>query len=1077
MEYRRLGRSELQVSVVGFGTCQLRLVPEKQAIETLLKGFALGVNIIHTAPDYGNAEEVVARAVRHTESRVIVASQGYDVPGNTNGPVSHFEKLFETTCERLGSDRLDLYGIACIDDREIHRENVWGRHGMIEFLLRMKEQGRLGGIFCTTHGAPDYVSTLVTRGVFDAVMIAYNVLGYHLLSYPPPLDRQVESLPRNQQEIFPLCREHDVGVMIMKPLGGGLLCDSKAFPPRHIRKDTLGTTTAGDMLRAILTHPEVACVVPGTASVEEAEQNALSGHGPIAVGRTTQAHLADVVTDLRATVCSRCGACDALCSQHLAVSSIFWAGLFHQHPSAVFEQPDNIEYFRLHPHLESICSTCPNITCTCPAGIDIPGSLTQMHSQMLDLMRQKLIPPPDGNELCGDGGFGARIVSLDVPKVMESGRLYLCRLLVENAGERGWHPGYPELKARVALGVFIGDRRTQTIEVTQDVHRGGRWHFTFEVTAPLEADRFRLRLQLLGEHQQFSERLGPIVASEDIVVRRAPRSEPVPTPVEVPRPYDVAWLEHNLPSSFRRGEICHVYLRVENRGARYWHAAHPENWVEVVVYIGGVLHRTARLPGDVPPGRQALLTIPVAFPDTADEGKWTVTVSFVEQNVAWFHDQDMAPLVVDVRAEEPETGAIADACAIAKRSNWGMWQPGGGIARSRTGRRYPVFLADARGCRVRDAEGNEWMDYVMAGGSALLGYANPEIQAAIARQLASSAVLTLAHMLEITVTKMLCDTIPCAEMVLFGKHGSDMCTAAIRTARLHTGRRKVLFSGYHGWHDWYVETLQPRLKASEPDTLFRFDLNDLGSFQALIDAHRGEIAAVIVEPAAQASTLDGPTREADPVVLRQVADLCHEQGGVLIFDEIVTGFRYPHGSVQRATGVIPDLACFGKALSGGMPLSALVGKRRVMETALQAAYMPTFRGEVYSLAAAEAALEIHAREDIPARIDAIGRSLKEAVNGVSRDLNVQGALLGVPFRMIYVFDEPDTERRVVMRTILQQELLQRGVLTYKGFMLPSIAHGALDIEHTVSVFKDALTRVQEISADRTFVRHLEIPWF
>ena len=110
MEYRRLGRTELHVSAVGAGTCQLRLVPEKQAIDTLLRGFALGVNIVHTAPDYGNAEEVVARALTYTDSKVIIASQGYDVPGNSHGPVAHFERLFETTCERLGSDRLDLYG-------------------------------------------------------------------------------------------------------------------------------------------------------------------------------------------------------------------------------------------------------------------------------------------------------------------------------------------------------------------------------------------------------------------------------------------------------------------------------------------------------------------------------------------------------------------------------------------------------------------------------------------------------------------------------------------------------------------------------------------------------------------------------------------------------------------------------------------------------------------------------------------------------------------------------------------------------------------------------------------------------
>jgi glutamate-1-semialdehyde 2,1-aminomutase len=552
-----------------------------------------------------------------------------------------------------------------------------------------------------------------------------------------------------------------------------------------------------------------------------------------------------------------------------------------------------------------------------------------------------------------------------------------------------------------------------------------------------------------------------------------------PAPADVPPPYRVAWLEHNLPTSFRKGELCQVYLRVENRGSRHWQASHPEGrWVELVVYIGTDLHRTTRLPRDVAPGEAVLLTIPVAFPPDAENGKWTVTISFVEQNVAWFHESGMDPLMVDVRAEEPEHGALAAACAIARRSNWGMWQPSEGITRSRMGCRYPMFIEHAEGCRVRDPEGNEWIDYVMAGGAAVLGYAYPEVQAAIARQLTSSAVVTLSHMLEVKVTAMLCDMIPCAEMVLFGKHGSDMCTAAIRTARLHTGRRKVLYSGYHGWHDWYAETLQPRLKdPSEPSSLFRFDLNDAASFGALVEAHRGEIAAVILEPAAQATSLDDPPCEADPVFLRHVADVCREQGCVLIFDEIVTGFRYPHGGVQQATGVIPDLACLGKALSGGMPLSALVGRRDIMQTSLYAAYMPTFRGEVYSLAAAVAALQIHQRQDVPGAIHALGTALKDAINRLSRDLKVRGEMIGVPFRMIYRFDEPDAHQRVLMRTFLQQELLQRGILTYKGFMLPSLAHGAAEIEQTVSAFRGALTRVQEVAADGTFARHLDIPLF
>jgi adenosylmethionine-8-amino-7-oxononanoate aminotransferase len=148
-----------------------------------------------------------------------------------------------------------------------------------------------------------------------------------------------------------------------------------------------------------------------------------------------------------------------------------------------------------------------------------------------------------------------------------------------------------------------------------------------------------------------------------------------------------------------------------------------------------------------------------------------------------------------------------------------------------------------------------------------------------------------------------------------------------------------------------------------------------------------------------------------------------------------------------------------------------------MQSSLAAAYMPTFRGEVYSLAAAAAALDIHRREDVPAKIDTIGRALKEAVNAASRDIGVAGALIGVPFRMIYRFAEPDVQRRVLMRTLLQQELMQRGILTYKGFMLPSLAHGTNEIDRTVTAFRGALGAVMEVAEANSFVRHLEIPLF
>lgn len=148
-----------------------------------------------------------------------------------------------------------------------------------------------------------------------------------------------------------------------------------------------------------------------------------------------------------------------------------------------------------------------------------------------------------------------------------------------------------------------------------------------------------------------------------------------------------------------------------------------------------------------------------------------------------------------------------------------------------------------------------------------------------------------------------------------------------------------------------------------------------------------------------------------------------------------------------------------------------------MQTSQYVAYLPTFRGEAYSLAAAAAALRIHRRMDVPAKIHEIGTTLQRAINTLSRDLDVGGELMGVPFRMIYKFDEPDPQTRVLKRTLLQQELMQRGVLTYKGFMLPSLAHGELEIEQTVAAFRGALTRVQEVAAEGTFVRHLEIPLF
>lgn len=495
MEYRRLGRTGLDVSVVGFGTNELRLVPERQAIETLVRGFELGVNLVHTSPDYEGAEDLVARAVHESGRPVLVASQGYDVHHNTKGPVRHFEELFEQTCTKLGTDRLELYGIASVDDREAYGENVWGPDGMVEFLLNKKEEGRLGSIFCTCHGEPSFVRRLVESDVFDAVMLSYNPLGFHLLSLSPPAGRHFENLARTRHEIFPLCRERDVGVMVMMPLAGGLLTDSLAFPPDVPAGDP--NIMATDVLRTILEDPNVACVVPGTASIEEAEENARAGHAPLLVSDDARRRLAIRVSEVQTSHCSRCGTCESLCSRGLPVSWLFRAADMAVHRGERFETWEDVEYFRLHPHLDAVCASCTDVTCGCPYGIDIPRSLINVHDEMSSLMKTGLVPPPQELNLrLGTAEFGARKVSLDIPLRMKAGETVVCRVQLENAGMLSWSKE-PRSQDGVTLEVWSEGSLQASSHPRDDVHSGQRGYFVFELTAPGHLHSVELSLRLV----------------------------------------------------------------------------------------------------------------------------------------------------------------------------------------------------------------------------------------------------------------------------------------------------------------------------------------------------------------------------------------------------------------------------------------------------------------------------------------------------------------------------------------------------------------------------------------------------
>jgi len=514
MKYRRLGRTGLQVSCVGFGTSQLRRVTSSVAIDTLLCGFDLGVNIVHTAPDYGGAEDLVAQAVVRTSKKIIVACNAYDVHGNRTSRVRHFEKLFESTCRKFKTDRLDLFGIASVDDREALGENVWGRGGMVEFIHRKKAQGRIGATFCTSHGSPEFNRRLIESGAFDAVMLSYNQLGFHLLTMTP-----TEDVFRNRDEVFPLCRRHDVGLMIMLPLAGGMLCDSKAF---GLDEDRIrGGVRANDALQSILRDENISCVMPGTASVSEAEENARAGHLPRTPSHRSLRVIDDRVAVLRSGVCSRCGQCELTCSQKLPIRWLFRAAYMSVYPNSPYETSDEYEYFRLHPSLHSTCATCQNVTCVCPTGIDVCGSLSALHGTMMDHLRRGLVAPPVPQRgFFGNRWFGARVVRAELPERMRPNQTYTCRLFVENVGLRAWHPSGQWHGSSVRLEAFFDETLIASADVRERTGRGLRCHFVFDIKSPPCPTTVNFRLRLARSHRWLGNR-----ASLTILERLIPVGE------------------------------------------------------------------------------------------------------------------------------------------------------------------------------------------------------------------------------------------------------------------------------------------------------------------------------------------------------------------------------------------------------------------------------------------------------------------------------------------------------------------------------------------------------------------------
>jgi glutamate-1-semialdehyde 2,1-aminomutase/spore coat polysaccharide biosynthesis protein SpsF len=369
----------------------------------------------------------------------------------------------------------------------------------------------------------------------------------------------------------------------------------------------------------------------------------------------------------------------------------------------------------------------------------------------------------------------------------------------------------------------------------------------------------------------------------------------------------------------------------------------------------------------------------------------------------------------------------------------------------------PKYLARGKGARVWDADGNEFLDYVMGCHPLILGYADPDVNAAVVAQLELGSTFSLMNELEVDVTEILIETVPCAEAARFGKNGADATTCAVRVARAVTGRDHIAYCGYHGWHDWYIADtdLNSGIPAFNQGLAHSFGFNDLDSLTQIFEDNPGQVACVIMEPLTIMEPEDG--------FLHKVKEVAHHHGALLIFDEIITGYRFAIGGAQEITGVVPDLATYAKALSNAIPLSAIVGKKEYMFALEKTFFSFTYGGDCIGLAAAKACVPKLIREQVPAHLDAIGRVLKDGYNDLARQYGLEAftQCVGYPCRTIVTFDGQGRFDGLEMKSFFQQELLRRGIL-WAAYHALSFSHSRADIDETLNAMEDTLKAFKAI---------------
>ncbi|MEM7126931.1 MAG: aminotransferase class III-fold pyridoxal phosphate-dependent enzyme [Chloroflexota bacterium] len=379
----------------------------------------------------------------------------------------------------------------------------------------------------------------------------------------------------------------------------------------------------------------------------------------------------------------------------------------------------------------------------------------------------------------------------------------------------------------------------------------------------------------------------------------------------------------------------------------------------------------------------------------------------------------------------------------------------------------PIYAQRAKGSRFIDVDENEYIDWVNAVGAIILGHADEVVDGAVKEQIDRGSLYTLNSPLELELAEELNITIPSSEMVRYTKGGGEACAVAARIARGTTGKDKILFCGYHGWHDWYQaanfgvdpESGEFPFAGIEPigvpkaleGTAVPFAYGDLAMVEELLNAHQGEVAAIMMEPARSELPSEG--------YLEGIKALAQKHEAILIFDEVSCGWRHAIGGIQEAVGVTPDMTVVAKAISNGYPMGAVVGSREVMEPAARMFISSSYWSDNIGLAAALTTIRELKRRNATEHFRKIGEKLRSGLKQAIRASGLDGDCIGLYSNPAVSLSLPAHADSRLVSTLFIQEMARRGIHTYMSFKA-TLAHTNNDIEQTVTAAAEAFNVIK-----------------